>query len=175
MQVEKQGKQDPRTFGIATLPGTLMSQKCNQFICFPCYLFSLAPGVVWSWGLILWVLTSALQLGGKRFGQAHICIFWCGLGVSPFMQIIAIFTTVSFCVCLKREWGKCRIPWSEAHCCLCGSGATSISGRMILFRGRRVDRRGILQHVGNSSVAKQFIYTLSWEKSKFFSLKYLLI
>lgn len=104
MQAEKQGKQDLKTFGIATLPRTFVSLKCDQFMCLPCYLFSLAPGAVWSWGLLLWVLTSALQFGGKHFGSAHICIFWCGLGVSPFMQIIATFTTVSFYVCLKREW-----------------------------------------------------------------------
>lgn len=153
------GKQDPKIFKIATLPGTLMSLKYNQFVCLPCHLLSLAHG---DWSL---VLMSALQLV-ENILDMHMFVFFCwGLGVSPFMQIIAVFTSVAF----QRE-GKCRILQSEAYPCLCGSGATSISGRMI-FRGRRADRRGILQSVGNSSVAICLHFVLG--KSKFLSWKHL--
>lgn len=41
-------KQDPKTFEIATLDGVLMSLKCDQFMCPPWYLFSVAHGAVGS-------------------------------------------------------------------------------------------------------------------------------
>lgn len=55
------------------------------------------------------LLMSALQLVENILDVHTFVFFGWERGVSPFRQLIAIFTSVSFFVCLKRE-GKCRIP-----------------------------------------------------------------
>lgn len=109
MQSEEKGKQDLETFGVTTLPVTLMSLKCNQTIYLPCYLFRVSHGVVWS-------ISICLQMGAEP-----VCVDFCLVVrwktlwmCTDFYFVMATWsfcfnannyhsTTVSLCVSKERE------------------------------------------------------------------------
>lgn len=74
MQVEKQGKQDPKPFGIATLAGILMSLKCNQLCVFHVICSVWLMG---QWELILWCWCLHCSWW-KTFSTMHTFVFFDG-------------------------------------------------------------------------------------------------
>lgn len=130
MQGEK-WKQDPETFGVTTLPVTLMSLKCDHTVYLPCYLFS-----VFSWGSVV-------------YQHMVVCGFWsptCWL--LSFWEVEELLST-DLCFVTGTMWPlfyadkaivKCLSQQTEKtavtqlclkHARACGSEATGFDGRMI--------------------------------------------
>ena len=67
MRAEEKGKQDLETFGVTTLPVTLMSLLCNQAIYLLCYFSSLSRGASWFTRI-------RLQMGADPVCADFLCV-----------------------------------------------------------------------------------------------------
>lgn len=92
MQGEEKGKQDPETFGVTTLPVTLMSLKCNQTIYLPRYLFS-----VFSWGSVVYQYMPACGY------WSYVWLFSFSVVENPLDMSKFLFFDWGFAFCLNAD------------------------------------------------------------------------